>query len=435
MHLFRTAGGAMMARAFSHLTRALQGVGLVVALLAAPAAEAVPTCQLTGSTCVEPAATRVINGISVYQDCWNYQDTYECQAASAVNDCTPLQQQGCGLVDQQCVSYNDASPGSCDTMQYTYQCLDTPAHTTTVTQCTNTMCAPGAGCFSSSSSPDGALGQVVSGLETGREAGAYGVDGAGNINIFKGYDSSCSIKVLGGVEIKSCCTSNGGGGAYTNNAISGAAVSAGLSVAGSAAKQGIALGSKYVYDQLYQTVDSTLVNSGLRQMGSWATSVLDKPGTFGVYGFQFSFSLSNGFQFVEFNPTIFAAEIAAQLIQMWLACSQDEQVLSLKRGQNLCVQYNQGCSKRVLGVCVEEKKSYCCFNSLIAKIVNQQGKAQLGIPFAGCGGFTADQLQQIDFSKIDFTEFVNSIQSKAVDQDAILQRVQQAISSGKGVSQ
>ncbi|MGN4070312.1 conjugal transfer protein TraN, partial [Burkholderia gladioli] len=64
----------MMARNLSCLVRALQGVGLSVALLFAPAAKAVPTCQLTGSTCVEPAATRVINGISVYQDCWNYQD-------------------------------------------------------------------------------------------------------------------------------------------------------------------------------------------------------------------------------------------------------------------------------------------------------------------------------------------------------------------------
>lgn len=405
-----------------------------VVLLASPAARAVPTCQRTGSVCVEPAATRVINGIPLYQDCWNYQDTYQCQAASAVNDCTPLQQQGCGLVNQQCVSYNDASPGSCDTMQYTYQCVDTPAHTATVTQCTNTMCAPGAGCFSTSSPPDGGLGQVVAGMETGREAGAYGVTG-GNVDIFKGYDSSCSIKVIGGAEIKSCCTSNGGGAAYSNNAIASAAVGAGLSVAGTAAKQGIALGSKYVFDQLYETVDSQLVNSGLLQMGAWADNALSSAGTFGAYGFEFSFSLTNGLQFVGFNPTLFALAVAAQLIQAWLTCTSDEQVLSLKRGQNLCVQYAQGCSQKVLGVCVEEKKSFCCFNSLIAKIVNQQGKAQLGIPFAGCGGLTADQLQKIDFSSIDFTEFVNSIQSTAVDQNAILQRIQQSVSSGKGASQ
>lgn len=409
-------------------------LGSAFVAFTSPPALAVPTCQRTGSVCVEPAATRVINGIPLYQDCWNYQDTYQCQAASAVNDCTPLQQQGCGLVNQQCVSYNDASPGSCDTMQYTYQCVDTPAHTTTVTQCTNTMCAPGAGCFSTSSTPDGGLGQVVAGMETGREAGAYGVTG-GNVDIFKGYDSSCSIKVIGGAEIKSCCTSNGGGAAYSNNAIASAAVGAGLSVAGTAAKQGIALGSKYVFDQLYETVDSQLVNSGLLQMGAWADNALSSAGTFGAYGFEFSFSLTNGLQFVGFNPTLFALAVAAQLIQAWLTCTSDEQVLSLKRGQNLCVQYAQGCSQKVLGVCVEEKKSFCCFNSLIAKIVNQQGKAQLGIPFAGCGGLTADQLQKIDFSSIDFTEFVNSIQSTAVDQNAILQRIQQSVSSGKGVSQ
>ncbi|WP_257828203.1 conjugal transfer protein TraN [Burkholderia glumae] len=431
VNLHRTAMGATGSRRVRVAGLAWAAATL---LLGTNSAHATPTCQRTASTCVEGAATRMINGIPVYADCWNYQDTYQCQAASAVNDCAPLQQQGCGLVNQQCVSYNDAAAGVCDTYQYTYQCLDTPAHTTAVTQCTNTLCAPGAGCFSSSSSPDGALGQVVAGMETGREAGAYGVT-AGNINIFKGYDDSCSIKVFGGAEIKSCCTSNGGGGAYTNNAIGSAAVSAGLSIAGTAAKQGIALGSKYVYDQLYQTVDSTLVNQGLQQMGSWADKVLAGSGNFGAYGFQFSVSLTNGINFVGFNPYIFGAEIAAQLIQMWLACTSDEQVLSLKRGQNLCVQYKQWCSTKVLGVCVEEKKGYCCFNSLIAKIVNQQGKAQLGIQFAGCGGLTADQLQQIDFSKIDFSEFVNSIQSKAVDQNAVLQQIQQQISTGKGASQ
>ncbi|ALK35167.1 conjugal transfer protein TraN [Burkholderia plantarii] len=416
--------------------RSLFCSALLAILLAAPgAAKAVPTCQLTGETCVEPAGTRTINGIPVYADCWNYQDTYQCQAADAVDDCAPLRQEGCGMVGQQCLSYNDASPSTCDTWQYTYQCVDTPAHTTTVTQCTNTMCAPGAGCFNSSSPSDNALGQVVSGLETGREAGAYGVDASGNIDIFKGYDSSCSIKVLGGAEIKSCCTTNGGGGAYTNNAITGAAVSAGLSIAGTTVKQGIALGSKYVYDELYQTVDSTIVNAGLNQMGAWASNVLNSAGTFGAYGFQFSFSFANGFQFVSFNPYAFAAAVAIQLIESWLTCTQDEQVLSLKRGQDLCVQYAQGCSSKVLGVCVEEKKSYCCFNSLIAKIVNQQGKAQLGLPFAGCSGLTADQLQQLDFSKIDFTEFVNSIQSKAVDQGAILQTIQQQMTTGKGASQ
>ncbi|MBS2132333.1 conjugal transfer protein TraN (plasmid) [Burkholderia thailandensis] len=409
---------------------------LLAMMLAAFAqiAAATPTCQLTAETCVDPGGTRVINGVSIYQDCWNYQDTYQCQSPSTVNDCATLQQQGCGMVGQQCISYNDAAPSVCDTYQYTYQCVDTPAHTNTVTQCTNTLCAPGAGCFSTSSSPDNGVGAVVTGMETGREAGAYGV-GGGNVDIFKGYDESCSIKVFGGAEIKSCCTSSSGGQGFTNNAISSAAVQAGMSAAGTGAKDAIALGSKYVYDELYQTVDSSLVNEGLGQMGSWADSVLSSSGSFGAYGFEFSFSMTDGLQFVEFNPYAFAAAVAIQLIQSWLTCTQDEQTLSLKRGQNLCVQFNQYCSSKVLGVCIEEKKEYCCFNSLIAKIVNQQGKAQLGIPFAGCSGLTADQLQTIDFSKIDFSEFVSSIQSNSVDQNAILNQIQQQVSTGKGASQ
>lgn len=63
--------------------------------------------------------------------------------------------------------------------------------------------------------------------------------------------------------------------------------------------------------------------------------------------------------------------------------------------------------------CIEWTSRYCSFNSVLAKIVNTQGKPQLGLPIADCRGLSTDQLSQIDFSKIDFSEFSTSIVNRA----------------------
>ncbi|WP_343118844.1 conjugal transfer protein TraN, partial [Escherichia coli] len=57
------------------------------------------------------------------------------------------------------------------------------------------------------------------------------------------------------------------------------------------------------------------------------------------------------------------------------------------------------CSKKVLGVCLQKKRSYCQFDSKLAQIVQQQGRnGQLRIGFGSakhpdCRGITVDELQ------------------------------------------
>ena len=47
------------------------------------------------------------------------------------------------------------------------------------------------------------------------------------------------------------------------------------------------------------------------------------------------------------------------------------------------------------------------------RIINQQGKLQLGLEFASCKGLSLKQLTNLDFSKINFTEFANLITQQA----------------------
>ncbi|EEH3147076.1 type-F conjugative transfer system mating-pair stabilization protein TraN, partial [Salmonella enterica subsp. enterica serovar Typhimurium] len=90
-------------------------------------------------------------------------------------------------------------------------------------------------------------------------------------------------------------------------------------------------------------------------------------------------------------------------------CSSDEKALAKAKTNKLTVSVGEFCSKKVLGVCLEKKRSYCQFDSKLAQIVQQQGRnGQLHISFGSskhpdCRGITVDELQQIKFDQLDLT--------------------------------
>jgi hypothetical protein len=73
------------------------------------------------------------------------------------------------------------------------------------------------------------------------------------------------------------------------------------------------------------------------------------------------------------------------------------------------------CSRKIKFIgCVQKKKTFCCFSSPLARIVQEQGRPQLGKGWGDpkspdCSGFTIDEFQKLDFSKIDFSEWINMI--------------------------
>lgn len=52
-------------------------------------------------------------------------------------------------------------------------------------------------------------------------------------------------------------------------------------------------------------------------------------------------------------------------------CSSDEKALAKAKSNKLTVSVGEFCSKKVLGVCLEKKRSYCQFDSKLAQIRNQ----------------------------------------------------------------
>ena len=102
-------------------------------------------------------------------------------------------------------------------------------------------------------------------------------------------------------------------------------------------------------------------------------------------------------------------------------CSPGEQALSTLRDwgelDGQCHYVGEYCAEKwgicPACVCVQKKKTYCCFGSPLGRIVAEQGRSQLGFNFGtakspNCRGFTPEEFQKLDFSKINFSEWLNT---------------------------
>ncbi|MDR0233432.1 MAG: conjugal transfer protein TraN [Zoogloeaceae bacterium] len=97
-----------------------------------------------------------------------------------------------------------------------------------------------------------------------------------------------------------------------------------------------------------------------------------------------------------------------------MECDEEDYVTGAKRGVGLCHKVGSWCSATLLGGCEEKREGWCCFPSKLARIIQEQGRTQLGKPWGDpeepdCSGFTEEEFQKIDFDKIDFSEFIGDI--------------------------
>ncbi|VWX49856.1 conjugal transfer protein TraN [Novosphingobium sp. 9U] len=125
---------------------------------------------------------------------------------------------------------------------------------------------------------------------------------------------------------------------------------------------------------------------------------------------------------IAYGPAAIAA-LATPFLTMFL-CSSEEKLLDVKDRMGLCHYVGTYCSDSVLGVCTSKRKSYCCFQSKLARILQEQGRAQIGKPWgkpnsADCKGFTIDEFGKLDLSKMDFTEVYDEFMDAAKVPDEV----------------
>lgn len=128
-------------------------------------------------------------------------------------------------------------------------------------------------------------------------------------------------------------------------------------------------------------------------------------------------------------------------------CNEEEHKLGIAREKKLAIALpdmnhpaEKYCSIKIAGICFEYKEGYCVFNDYLSYDVQFYGRGQqLGIPFGDgknpdCRGLTISEIQQINFSKINFDNFYKTYQdnTKIPNQNELQQAIENDINKQIG---
>jgi len=429
-----------------------------------------PSCVAGGSSCLQTTdvdtGTKDSSGNPIIQQvCTLKSYGYDCWDVGGPWDYTQ-----CNNLDLTCARTGKTTPtqlvsGNPVWEDVEYSCVMTPATAQSTSGCQTSICVGGT-CFDATPQASTDFGQAAVGMEILRESGVYanGVD-QNNLHIFTGIANGCTRPTGPGIG-SNCCQASGGALKTNRDILPSIAWQAVGSAVIATGQYGRQQASNYMYDFMFHSGNDWMIEKAFEAMSSGAW---DRSAGFNMslstYGFSIEIGgaasgsvgsvinsaantfLPNGASDVvkelssiysdatmtttttfagteltfSFNPYAMAAMVAIQVIAGLFTCTQDEHMLSARRGGDLCMKLGEGCSKRLpwpLKTCIQVTETWCCWNSQLAKIIAEQGGAQLG-GGARCGGFTPQELAQIDFSKINFSGLISQMVKNASTPDAI----------------
>lgn len=350
-------------------------------------------CVKTASSCTDGPGIRFVNGRPEYRSCWTTEETWTCQS-SAENECGEFEKNPqCELVSEACSDGSD----DCLRPSRVYRCTKPGASGVIGEVCDEESCIAGV-CRPTGGTPSEDFVSAVVQLEIGRQAGVYG--DVENNRFFSGQVSSCKDRK----GATSCCRAETV--AATNNAAFGQLLMFGLRAGVEYVKY---VGSPYVYDALaWSDKTAGLLSAvyGTNSTGAYSPS-------FSYWGVTATYS--GGSWAFSFSPTGFLSAAAFRFYGRYSSCDAGDQKTSMAKGQRLCHFVGTTCEKRVAGLgCVETVEKHVCFNSRLARIINEQGRPQIGRDFGtpvqpDARGFTIEELQQLDFSRMDLSEFTADV--------------------------
>lgn len=318
------------------------------------------------------------NSLEITHDCWSWAREYACETPidPPTDNCSGYRSRAdCQELSSTCSQYN-IDGDYCVMLQHTFQCVTQPGSSGTVMNCASRQFCLDGNCFGAGSAPDKNFANAIVGKEALREAGVY-QEGA---HLFNGRPSTCEYWPA------QCCSGGGGGGfGFTNHAL--------MSGVGGAYH---AAGSTYMYDSLFA---SDAPNWAIDAFNLAFTDGGFESGIVGFIGGEMSIEAL----MQSFVPGPWTAAIIAY--QLIMSCPQDATITAMKKDTGLCVEVGSFCSRKlpIFKTCIQKKKSYCCFNSILAKIINQEGKRQRGRGNGSpqspdCSGLTTDDFNYIDLS-------------------------------------
>lgn len=369
----------------------------------------------------------------------------------------------CGFISQSCIQGAQGGTGACYAYEEVWDCgydtsYPTVVNTGQTIECPGGARCMGTECFDNSNAKSGDFAYAVAMLQVAQFAEhdlSCGGDGtdievANNCQVFPGEAMECK-KALGGYV--DCCEAPEGVSIfdYVNLTMSSLKMASSVEAM---ARNGLS-GAHYGYWQAAQEAVTTGATELIK--GEWgsvvdsATGAWDKTllgeSTNGLVSqfqgwlmeqayktmvdmgaqnaanaiFQESASgqgmalTSQAAAVLNFVGMIYTAYVMVDLlINMIWECEPKEFELGAKKETRQCSFVGSYCASKVLGSCVEKREAYCCFSSVVGRIIQEQGRPQLGMTFGDpknptCEGLTPAQLGQIDWSKIDLSEWIGML--------------------------
>jgi len=368
--------------------------------------------------------TRVHGGPDVknYFNNWYSNITFKCRDQS--NDCQSLIDQGCIYYSHKCLDTN------CDQMEYTYNCGGTGQVQSyhRVYTCTGDIRCMGSDCKNTSYTANTDFASAAAAMEVFNQ---YRVD-ASATEIFPGEEELCQSNP------KDCCKSPDSGITIADY------VNAGRSVidAYSMMNGGIqATWATYADTFTYLSTQGQFGQmsiGGLLEVNSTAGSVNTVVSTQEIqmigqdaitkagHSIQMQTNgqavISSSSQMVSALATVATVIMIAYMIysickfiyDFVYQCDSDDYQTSAKIGMRICHEVGKKCVSHAIGICTKKEKVYCCFNSILARVLHEQARPLIGRTWGtpetpDCSGFTPGELASIDFSQVDLSEYMQYV--------------------------
>jgi conjugal transfer mating pair stabilization protein TraN len=382
-------------------------------------ARAEDVCVETNRTCVEGAETRVVEGLSVYKSCWKYDIEYACQSQTNYLDyCTGIKSiAGCSLISTTCDKLNTNS--ICEEYSNIYKCHSSNSNNTLTIDYTHTIAQNNSNLKSCSEEEiqnncafvgNRCIDENCS--ETRKDyicVNSIFLDDCANYDV-----SKCTL------EKEECVTSECVSKKYTYKCITDedSKICENPTVS---CLDGSCVDDEDDYDNSKEFIQAV---SSLEGVNETAT-------TFNAEDLKLLSGDGKkcGIKILSAKNCCNDSGWAGSMMD----CDTEELQLAEMNKSKQCYYIGQYCGQKesLTGTCLETKKSYCCFSSKLARIINVAGRQQLNISFGSaespdCRGLTTDEIGLVNFSKIDFSEFTDDVQSQIKDTN-LNERIENAV--------
>ncbi|WP_172455801.1 conjugal transfer protein TraN [Vibrio mediterranei] len=393
-------------------------------------------CTQTGDICVEGPETRIINGKAIHKECWKWEKEYACIQGQVDNYCSPLQSV-CTEVTAVC--NKKLWDGSCAVETKTYDCDLTQPNkdgikiieekvTIIKDELNETDCDDeraecvliGRTCV------EGAETRMINGAPIYKDCWRYKEEYS---CLSDNTASTCDT-----IDQTKCTVSK------TECLVTG--------------HNGICTSTAYTYTCQEKTSDKDVISCGdqIFCMGDDCYDTSYEPNNeFGLAAAYLNAAVQAGTEVdSEFDIDIFTAhkstctQYPLNTVDCcddsgWAngsitGCSNEDKALISERKAKLTHFVGTYCSKELplFGTCIEYKQSYCTYSSMLARLVQEGGRLQLGRGWGSaenpdCKGMTPDELVSLDFTKIDFTEYIEQLQTTTIDTEEIAKKVEDKI--------